>query len=66
MSYTKNTWLTGDVITAAKLNQMEEGIYQANQGSGGSGQTLTAGNGISISSDGVISLNLTAWTGGSY
>ena len=26
MSYTKNTWNTGDVVTAAKLNNMENGI----------------------------------------
>lgn len=32
MSYTPNTWATGDTITAAKLNNMENGI--ANAGSG--------------------------------
>lgn len=26
MSYTPNTWVTGDTITATKLNHMEEGI----------------------------------------
>ena len=26
MSYEKQTWVTGDVITAAKLNNMEDGI----------------------------------------
>ena len=26
MAYTKNTWQTGDVVTAAKLNGMEGGI----------------------------------------
>jgi len=26
MSYEKNTWVTGDVITAEKLNHMEDGI----------------------------------------
>lgn len=26
MSYTKTTWVTGDTITAAKLNNMESGI----------------------------------------
>lgn len=35
MAYTKNTWATGDVVTAAKLNHMEDGI--AGAGSGGSG-----------------------------
>lgn len=27
MSYTKTTWVTGDIITADKLNNMENGIY---------------------------------------
>lgn len=26
MAYTKNTWQTGDVVTSAKLNHMEDGI----------------------------------------
>ena len=30
MGYTKNTWQTGDVVTAAKLNNMENGIADAN------------------------------------
>lgn len=29
MSYTKTTWETGDVITAEKLNKMEDGIESA-------------------------------------
>ena len=29
MTYTKNTWANGDVITAAKLNNMEDGIATA-------------------------------------
>lgn len=29
MSYAKNTWQTGDVVTAEKLNRMEEGIETA-------------------------------------
>jgi hypothetical protein len=33
MSYDKNTWAKGDVITANKLNNMEDGI--ANAGGGG-------------------------------
>lgn len=32
MSYTKNTWANGDVITAAKLNHMEDGIEGAGSG----------------------------------
>lgn len=29
MAYTKQTWATGDTITAAKLNHMEDGIAAA-------------------------------------
>jgi len=29
MSYEKNTWKTGDVITSVKLNRMEDGIANA-------------------------------------
>ena len=36
MSYEKQTWTTGETITAAKLNHMEEGIEDA----GGSGGVL--------------------------
>lgn len=32
MSYTKNTWANGNVITAAKLNHMEDGIEGASGG----------------------------------
>ena len=31
MSYVKTNWQTGDVITAAKLNNMETGIYDASE-----------------------------------
>lgn len=36
MSYNKTTWQTGDKITAAKMNKIEDGIAAAEQ-SGGSG-----------------------------
>ena len=39
MSYTKTTWETGDVITAEKLNKMEDGIESA-AGSSSGGATL--------------------------
>lgn len=32
MTYTPNTWTTGDTITAAKLNNMEDGIANAGGG----------------------------------
>lgn len=35
MSYVKNNWQAGDKITAAKLNNMENGIADASQGGGG-------------------------------
>lgn len=34
MSYSKQTWANGDVITAEKLNHIEDGVY-ANSQSGG-------------------------------
>ena len=37
MSYDKNTWQTGDVITANKLNHIEDGIENA----GGGGVLVT-------------------------
>lgn len=35
MSYTPRTWTSGEVITAAKLNNIEEGISEASQSGGG-------------------------------
>ncbi len=32
MSYTPTTWATGDTITAAKLNNIEDGIANAGGG----------------------------------
>lgn len=29
MAYEKNTWVTGDIVTSAKLNHMEDGIEGA-------------------------------------
>lgn len=37
MSYTKQTWDTGDLITAAKMNHIEDGIEAASEGGSGSG-----------------------------
>lgn len=34
MSYTKKTWVTGEVIDATKLNHMEDGIVDAEQNGG--------------------------------
>lgn len=38
MSYEPTEWKTGDVVTAAKLNKLEDGV--ANAGGGGSGGGL--------------------------
>ena len=35
MAYTKQIWTNGDVITAEKLNHMEDGIKSGNENSGG-------------------------------
>lgn len=29
MSYTKQTWVNGETVTAAKLNHLEEGVYKS-------------------------------------
>ena len=31
MSYVKTTWQTGDIVTANKLNKMEQGIQDAGE-----------------------------------
>lgn len=41
MSYTKQTWANGDVITAEKLNHIEDGIAD----SGGGGAFVCTGTG---------------------
>lgn len=40
MSYEKQTWQTGDIVTSAKLNHMEDGIAAAGSGGGGGGGAL--------------------------
>lgn len=40
MSYVKTTWKDGDVITAEKLNKIENGIEAASGGGGGGGSFL--------------------------
>lgn len=37
MSYDKQTWVSGEKVTAVKLNHMEDGIYNASRGGGGGG-----------------------------
>lgn len=40
MAYEKQTWATGQVITAEKLNHMENGIEEADAGGGASPSTV--------------------------
>lgn len=47
MAYVKNTWATGDVISAEKLNNIENGVESAEQG----GSNLFA---ITVSGDGAF------------
>lgn len=56
MSYVKQTWQTGDVVTSAKLNHMEDGIA-AGGGSGGGGATIVH---VALDSQGSGSLDMTA------
>ena len=40
MSYTKNSWSTGDTITAAKLNHLEQGVYDTDAAAAAAGPLL--------------------------
>lgn len=42
MPYVKQTWQTGDVVTSAKLNHMEDGIAAGGGGGGGGVFSMTA------------------------
>ena len=44
MAYTPTEWVTGDVITAEKLNKMEDGIESASSGGGGGGLIVNFSN----------------------
>lgn len=44
MSYTPTTWATGDTVTAALLNKMEQGISDASSGGGGGGGSVLTVN----------------------
>jgi hypothetical protein len=37
MSYTKHTWADGELVTAAKMNNIENGIEEASSGGGSGG-----------------------------
>jgi hypothetical protein len=40
MSYTKHTWVDGELVTAAKMNNIENGIEEASSGGGSGGGVL--------------------------
>ena len=40
MSYTKNSWSTGDTITATKLNHLEQGVYDTDAAAAAAGPLL--------------------------
>ena len=54
MSYDKQNWVTGEVITADKLNHIEEGIENAGGGAGALFVTLTEGENNSYTADKTI------------
>lgn len=41
MSYEKQTWECGEIITAEKLNHIEDGLEEASRGGGGGGDVST-------------------------
>ena len=52
MSYTPTVWATGDVVTAEKLNKLEQGVAAAGGGSGGGGNVLVVNVTATSTSDG--------------
>lgn len=55
MSYNKKVWKSGDRITKEALNNMENGIYEAHQNSGGTGSVAIVDNLNSNSSTSALS-----------
>lgn len=60
MSYTKNSWSTGDTITATKLNHLEQGVYDASEGAGG---TVRVPFTVSVDEQGHLTATTTAEIG---
>ena len=44
MAYTPTTWKTGDLITAEKMNKLEQGVQNEQAGPAGPSYTLPAAN----------------------
>ena len=64
MSYDKNTWAKGDVITAAKLNNMEDGIESASAGGGIVLVNISTEDGETFTADKTFAELLTAFNSG--
>ena len=60
MSYTKNSWSTGDTITAAKLKHLEQGVYDASEGAGG---TVRVPFTVEVDAQGHLTVTTTAEIG---
>lgn len=65
MSYEKQTWVNGEVITADKLNHMENGIADGGGGSGSDNFIVTINPGDSITADKTFDEVKQAWLSGS-
>ena len=71
MSYEPTTWKSGDTVTSAKLNKIEQGIANAGGGGGGSnvvvvGIAVTRNNdeSVTVTSDKTFAELKTAYEGG--
>ena len=50
MSYSKHTWVSHETITAAKLNNIEDGVEEAAQSGGGYDLVISSANNVQIGS----------------
>lgn len=51
MSYSSTTWQTGDIVTANKLNNIEQGITTLDTNKAGKTVATTSANGLMSSTD---------------
>lgn len=66
MSYTPTNWQTGDVITAEKLNNMEAGIGDLDEGKIDKPSNPSSGAFLVWSGTAWVAQTLATWQGGSY
>ena len=64
MSYDKNTWAKGDVITANKLNHIEDGIENAGGGGGITLVNISTQDGETFTADKTFAELFTAYSNG--